>query len=281
MEQLKRKDLASLTIYQSSICSYLICLSFRLNSNQYNGQLNIFLHFLCAFYVFSYLMLLGKFQFGNKMLQNVKILASDALEAVVILFYHSDLKKIAVLSSWKGLKTSHHSLAVSLYHFQCTFINVGFPDVYLWWLWWQGGAACVFLCKNFSCNMILTQTLFGRAWFSQHSDSKMPQMHFGYVLKVISEDDEEFAPGIPHQPDTDISLILKPMICSQIFLAAIHFKSVLTLWISMLSLSNKDKMTSSSRFTFWELDEERACTWGTSLKCWCKSLSGCGNIHTS
>lgn len=174
-----------------------------------------------------------------------------------------------MLSRWKGLKKSHHSLAVSLYHFQWTFISVGFPDVYLWWLWWQGGAACVFLCKNYSCNMILTQTLLGWAWFSQHSDIKMPQMHFGYVLKVIWEEDafwnlykwskpdndEEFAPGIPHQPDTDYSLILKPMF-SQNFLAAIHFEFALTLWISTLSLKNKDQITSSSRFLFWELDEE-------------------------
>lgn len=98
-------------------------------------------------------MLLGKFQLGNKILQKVKILASDALEAAVILFYHS-LWKNSCAITLKGLEKSHHSLAVSVYLFQWTFISVGFPDVYLLWLWWHGGAACVFLCKNFSCNMI-------------------------------------------------------------------------------------------------------------------------------
>lgn len=146
-----------------------------------------------------------------------------------------------------------------------------------------------FCAKTFLITWFLTQTLFGSAWFSQHSDTEMPQMHFVYVLKVIWEEDtfwnlfkwskpdnnEELAPGIPHQPDKDIFLILKPMICSQNVLAPIHFQFS----VSTLSLSNKDQMTSSSRFTFWKLDEEQA--WSADVRHQHFRLSGCGNIHTS
>lgn len=158
MERLKWEEWALLTTYQSLVSFELWCLSFLLNSNKYNGQLNLFPRLLYAFYVFSYLMLLGKFHICNKILQKVKVLTLNT-ENLQFFIYDSFLKfqrALAAAIALERLKRSRHSPVGSFYYFQGTYVSVGFPDVYLWWLWWQGGAACVFLLKNISCNMILT-----------------------------------------------------------------------------------------------------------------------------